>query len=202
MIFPHLYWWVYIYDMFHTTYNSLVALRRTSAPTFRTQMAHHLGVKGDYKPMKKWMLTSHHSCCGKNSHNVVPVVGCIVVSRWWVPLHPQQSQVAEMTPHRYTAVAEWKRRWTAELQEKKHHSWSVHICHAWVSSPHGVAATSIFVKSKSWFSALGQLVNCQRLKSFSLCSYFLYDIIQRLLCTRWQQKHNYKKECWLHVQQF
>jgi hypothetical protein len=84
--------------------------------TFQAQMMHHLGVKGD-KPMKKWMLPSH-SCCGKNFHNVGPVVGCIVVSQQWVPLHPQQSQVAEMMPHQYTAVVGWMHRWTVELHEK------------------------------------------------------------------------------------
>ena len=84
--------------------------------TFQAQMTRHLGVKGD-KPMKKWMLTSHF-CCGKNFHNAVPVVGCIVVSQRWVPLHLQQIQVAEMMPHRYTAVVGWKRRWTAELHKK------------------------------------------------------------------------------------
>jgi len=35
MLFPHLHWWVYIYDMYHTTYNSQVALRRTSVLPFK-----------------------------------------------------------------------------------------------------------------------------------------------------------------------
>ena len=116
MLFSHLHWWVYIYDMYHTTYNSQVALRRTSVLPFKPRWRAILEWRV-IKPMKKWMLTSHF-CCGKNFHNVVPVVGCIVVSRRWVPLHPQQIQVAEMMPHRYTAVVGWKRRWTAELHKK------------------------------------------------------------------------------------
>ena len=178
MPFPCFYWWVYIW--WYVPYNTQHpgGPQENFCSSLQAQVMHHLGVKGG-ESMKQWMLTSH-SCCGNNFRNVVPVGGCTVVSQRWVLLHPQQSQVAELMPLRYTAMVGWMHRWTAELHEKTTIP-DQFMCHA-------ITYLSVlFVHDSSKHNYYKRNVGsaCEFSEAQKFFTLFLDDIIKPRLLTAW-----------------